>query len=368
MKTNSSHKSNPKKIMKTEDSIINEILIHLNKTKRDLRVSDDCNILLWFVQKFPWLTLEQIDKYFYPNISRDNNFFMKRVNNLVKKGLLQKWKLPRLHYTISKAGIEHLDYWDARIKHSDTAYKRTILAHQYGIEYIQPSEFEPRFQDYSHSNKVIETALTLSKTGKFNIVEALDYVINKRQSLFVNNFPDILLMKFEEKAVLRFLIEIENTPITLSKLVSKLVRNYRDAEGNSDLVENLGSQEGKPVHTFHFFFCTSPQFLQYYVRSIRQILGTNFEQSLSESAWQNKWTSMYKLEKWEKNLKFNSASFQRWLQKGRVFFGMLPDNFDFQNAELLTYDNPKYYPNNPVIAGAGTDKGIKSFEFSALLK
>lgn len=338
------------------------------KPKRTLQITDECNILLWYARKFPWLTLDQVQTYFYPNISKTSGFVLKRINQLVKRGLLQKWKTPHIHYSMSKNGIEHLDYWEFKIRSAKTAYQRPIDAHKYGIEYLEATEHEPRFQDYTHSNKVIESTLTLSKTGKFDIVEALDYVQNKKQSLFIRNFPDIVLMKFEEKAVLRFLVEIENAPITLNKLVTKLIRNFRDAEGASDLVENLASQEGKPVHTFHFFFCSSPQFLQYYVKSIRQILGTNFEPSLSESAWQQKWTHTYKLEKWEKDLKFNSASFQRWLQKGRVFFGLLPEKFDFHNAELLTYDNLKYFPTNPVIQGAGTDKGIKSFEFSALLK
>lgn len=333
-----------------------------------LQITDECNVLLWYARKFPWFTIEQIKTHFYPNISKTNNYILRRVNNLVRRGLLHKWKSPHLHYSLTKSGLGHLDYWDHKIRSTPTKYQRAIQAHKYAIEYIEPNGYEPRYQDYTHSNKVIETSLALSKTGRFDVVEALDYVKNKKNSLFVRYFPDITALQFTDQAVLRLLIEIENAPITLDKMVTKLARNFKDSEGNSDLIENLQSQEGKPVVTFHLFVFSSPQLLNYYIKSIRQILGVNFDSEGSEAQWKAKWEKVYTLKNWEMDLKLNSASFQRWIQKGRVFFGMLPEDYDLTKLELVTYDNLKNYPKNPVPSGLGTDKGTKSFDFATLIK
>ena len=337
--------------------------------KRRLQLTDDCNVLLWFARKYPWIKVEHIERFFYPRISRNGRFIMKRVNLLVAKGLLNKWKTPHLHYTLSKSGLSHLDYWQSKIKAHPSEFMRAIQSRSYGIEYIEPTDLEPRFQDYTHSNFVIESCLQLAKSGRFDIVEALDYVRNKRHSLFIRNFPDILLMQFKEDRILRILVEIENAPITFEKMVTKLVRCYKDTEGVSDLVEHLQSQEGKPVGTFHFFFFTSPQFMQYYVKTIRQILGTNFDSSVSDAAWKSKWENTYKMEKWIQNFKgVSAAGFQRWLQKGRLFFAMLPPDYAFQGVDLVTYDNLKVFPKNPVHSGMGTDGGIASFPMSSLWK
>ncbi len=336
--------------------------VEIHKTNNRFNITDECNLLLWYIQKFPWLTLEQIQKHFYSNISNTNGYKIKRINFLVKSELLNKWKTPHLHYSLSSSGIKHLDYWKQKIFKYKSKYSKSLSAHNYTLEYIEPQDLEPRFQDYTHSNHVIETVLAFSKYDKFEIVESLDFIRNKKQSLFINNFPDILMMNFEKQITLRYIIEIENSPISLEKMVSKLVRNFKDTEGQSDLVENLKSIEEKPVATFHLFYCTSIQILNYYIKSIRQIMGTNFEPSTSEEYWQRKWTQTYKLEKWEKKLKFKSSEFQRWLQSGRLFFGILPSDYNFKEAELVTYDNLKYYNVFPVPQGAGTDKNIKSFD------
>jgi hypothetical protein len=333
-----------------------------------LQITDECNVLLWYARKFPWLTTEQIKHHFYPNISKTNGYILRRINNLVQRGLLNKWKSPHLHYSISEAGVAHLDYWEHKIKNSDSQYVRAIKAHKFAVEYIEPSDFEPRYQDYTHSNVVINTTLALSRTGKFDVVEALDYVKNKKNSLFIRYFPDITALQFGEKAVLRILFEIENAPITLEKMVTKLARNFKDSEGNSDLVDNLQSQESKPVVTFHFFIFTSPQLLNYYIKSIRQILGVSFEGDLPDTQWKAKWEKIYALKRWENDLKINAASFQRWIQKGRIFFGLLPENYDLSKLELVTYDNAKHFPKNPVPSGLGTDNGTKSFDFGNLVR
>lgn len=329
------------------------------------KITDNDKIFLFYLRKFPWISRDTSYKYFYKDLSYDQSK-IRRTNNLVKQGLVKKHNRPFHAFSISLEGYKYVESYKSIIKKIPSSFNISINSNNISFTYLPPKETEINFSNFSHTEKLTDLTLYISSLGRYDVVEAADFISNRTESLLVKGRPDIVLMRFKDTVTQRILIELENSTISLKKVIQKISQSMTDNESYSSypkIVKDIFSQD---VVTRHFFLFTEKALVNKYIKTIREFLHVCFDRTLDVVQWEKLWHSKFDIKYLENKYHFKRVGLENFIQDRKMYFGEFYDIERFLLSSIYTFDHDFYLENFPVAPENSSKNGASELTIQSL--